>query len=226
MLLTIPDILDADALNRIRQLLADARFQDGTLSAGREAARVKHNEEMVQEADRYSRLNNILMRALVNHPVYQAAVLPHRVAAPYYARYTPGMTYGEHVDDPVMGPAGQRYRSDVSTTVFISDAGDYEGGELVIRGSFGEQRVKGEAGSAVVYPSSSLHQVAPVTAGERLVAVTWAQSMIREPARRELLYAQKGSRARDGLLARDPDGRETAWVSNSYVNLVRMWAEV
>jgi len=224
MLLTIPDVLDADALDRIRALLAEARFQDGTLSAGREASRVKHNEEMVQETDRYSRLNNILMRALVNHPDYQAAVLPHRVAAPYYARYTPGMTYGEHVDDPVMGPAGQRYRSDVSTTVFISDAGDYEGGELVIRGSFGEQRIKGEAGSAVVYPSSSLHQVAPVTAGERLVAVTWAQSMIREPARRELLYEL--SRARDGLLARDPDSRETAWVSNSYVNLVRMWAEV
>lgn len=224
MLLTLSGVLSTDQLQQIRALLADARFQDGGLSAGREAHRVKQNEEMVQEQELYTRLNNIVMGSLVQHAVYKQAVLPHRVAAPFYARYTPGMNYGDHVDDPVMGPMGQRYRSDVSITVFLSSAEDYEGGELVIRSTFGEQRIKLAAGDAVVYPSSSTHHVAPVTAGERLVAVTWAQSLVRDPARRELLYSL--SQARDLLLEKSPRERETTLVSNSYTNLVRMWAEV
>lgn len=224
MLLTLSGVLSADQLQQIRALLADARFQDGRLSAGREAHRVKQNEEMVQEQELYTRLNNIVMGSLVQHAVYQQAVLPHRVAAPFYARYTPGMNYGDHVDDPVMGPMGQRYRSDVSTTVFISAPEDYEGGELVIRSTFGEQRIKLAAGDAVIYPASSTHHVAPVTAGERLVAVTWAQSLVRDPGRRELLYSL--ARARDLLLEKSPAEQETTLVSNSYTNLVRMWAEV
>ncbi|HSH30501.1 MAG TPA: Fe2+-dependent dioxygenase [Thiohalobacter sp.] len=224
MLLTISGVLATEQLHQIRTLMAGARFQDGRLSAGREASRVKHNEEMVRDQELYTRLNDIVMGSLVQHAVYQQAVLPHRVAAPFYARYVPGMDYGDHVDDPIMGPRGQRYRSDVSTTVFLSSPEDYEGGELVIRSSFGEQRIKLAAGDAVVYPSSSTHHVAPVSAGERLVAVTWAQSLVRDPGHRELLYSL--AQARDLLLEKSPDARETALVSNGYTNLVRMWAEV
>ena len=110
--------------------------------------------------------------------------LPLRAAAPLYARYVPGMAYGEHLDDPIMGGEGPPYRSDVAVTVFLSGPGDYDGGELVVRLPFGEQRVKLAAGDAVLYPAGSLHHVSPVTRGERLVAVTWVQSVVRDPALR------------------------------------------
>lgn len=224
MLLTIPKVIPEPQLQRVRALLARGSFTDGKLSAGLEAQRVKRNEEMVQEAELYAALNNIVMGCLVRHPVYQKAALPRRIASPYYARYGAGMQYGDHIDDPVMGPAGEQYRSDVSTTIFLSDAVDYDGGELVICSSYGEQQIKLAAGDAVLYPSSSLHHINTVTRGERLVAVTWAQSMVRDPGQRELLYQLW--QAREKMLADRPDAPETAWVSNSYANLVRMWADV
>lgn len=224
MLLTISGVIPAPQLQRIRQLLQRGTFKDGKLSAGLEARRVKHNQELEQEADLYAALNNLVMGCLVQHPNYQQAVLPRRVAAPYYARYTAGMHYGDHIDDPIMGSGADQYRSDVSTTVFLSDPSEYDGGELVIGTSFGEQAVKLEAGAAVIYPSSSLHHINTVSRGERLVAVTWAQSLVRDPARRELLYQL--CQAREILLRERPAGRETTWVSNSYANLVRMWSEV
>ncbi len=134
------------------------------------AKRVKHNQEVDRHAHELEQLNNLVMGKLVQHPVYRSAALPLRVAAPYYARYTPGMRYGDHVDDPVMGADGTLYRSDVSITVFISDPAEYDGGELEVNTAFGEQQVKLPAGDAVMYPSSSLHRVAEVTRGERLVA--------------------------------------------------------
>jgi PKHD-type hydroxylase len=224
MLIRLPRVLARPQLEQVRQLLDQGRFSDGKLSAGKQAERVKHNEEFTQDNELYTKLNNIVMVSLVNHGVYQQAAFPLKIASPFYARYTDGMTYGDHVDDPVMGPAGQRYRSDLSITVFLSEPGEYEGGELTIRTAYGDQLVKLDAGDAVMYPSSSLHQVAPVTSGVRLVAVTWLQSMIRDPGKRELLYEL--GRAREKLLRESPDNEETAWVSNSYVNLVRRWAEV
>ncbi len=224
MLIVIPGVLDAATLEQVRALLADAPFVDGRLSAGKSAQRVKHNQELDARDARIERLNELVMATLVQHPLYQAAVLPHRIATPFYARYTRGMRYGDHVDDPVMGPPGGQYRSDVSTTVFLNDPGEYEGGELVIRTAFGDQRVKPGAGAVAAYPSSSLHQVAEVTAGERLVAVTWAQSMVRDPQRRELLYQLY--QARESLLERQPDAEETTRVDHVYVNLMRLWAEL
>jgi PKHD-type hydroxylase len=224
MLLTISGVIPQPQLQRIRQLLQRGSFKDGKLSAGLEARRVKHNQELEQEADLYAALNNLVMGCLVQHPVYQQAVLPRRIAAPYYARYTTGMHYGDHIDDPIMGSGADQYRSDVSTTVFLNDPADYDGGELVIGTSFGEQAIKLEAGAAVIYPSSSLHHIDTVTRGERLVAVTWAQSLIRDPGQRELLYQL--CQAREILLRERPETRESAWVSNSYANLVRMWSDV
>lgn len=224
MLVTIPDVLDQQRLDYIRSVLDTAPFVDGKLSAGMAAQRVKQNEEVAAEAQQLEQLNNLLMGNLVKHPLYQAAALPAKIAAPYYARYQPGMAYGDHVDDAIMGPAQGRYRSDVSVTVFLNAPEEYDGGELVIRTSFGSQSIKLPAGQAVVYPSSSLHQVSEVTRGARLVAVSWAQSMIRDPAQRELLYGL--NQARESLLQQRPDDDETRQVDIAYSNLFRMWAEI
>lgn len=223
MLLQIPKVLSKDKLTVIQAILAKSQFIDGKLSAGMAAERVKNNEEIAGDAREIQQLNNLVMGSLVQHPVYQSATLPIKIASPFYARYRPGMTYGDHVDDPVMGPPQGRYRSDVSTTVFLNEPDSYEGGELVIRTSFGDQRIKLPAGHAVVYPSSSLHHVAEVTQGERLVAVTWAQSMVRDAARRELLYEL--NQARENLLQQRPEEDATKRVDVAYVNLIRMWAE-
>ena len=223
MLLQIPKVLSKDKLTVIQAILAKSQFIDGKLSAGMAAERVKNNEEIAGDAREIQQLNNLVMGSLVQHPVYQSATLPIKIASPFYARYRPGMTYGDHVDDPVMGPAQGRYRSDVSTTVFLNEPDSYEGGELVIRTSFGDQQIKLPAGYAVVYPSSSLHHVAEVTQGERLVAVTWAQSMVRDAAKRELLYEL--NQARENLLKQRPEEDATKRVDVAYVNLIRMWAE-
>jgi PKHD-type hydroxylase len=224
MLVVIPQVLGAAQLEQVRAMLAGGHFVDGRLSAGKSAGRVKNNEELHANASQMERLNKLVMGSLVQNAVYQAATMPCRIAAPYYARYTPGMHYGDHIDDPVMGPPGGQYRSDVSTTVFLNEPDQYAGGELVIRTSYGEQAIKLPAGDAVVYPSSSLHHITEVTSGERLVAVTWAQSMLRDPQQRELLYQLY--QAREKLLHKQPEADETTAVDHVYVNLVRMWAEL
>ena len=223
MMLQIPAVLDRTRLKNVQKLLQKATFIDGKLSAGMAARGAKNNEEVAVNDAQVNQLNTIVMGSLVSHPMYKQAALPFRVAAPFYARYRPGMTYGDHVDDPVMGK-GEYYRSDVSTTVFLSEPEDYEGGELVVRTAFGQHQVKLAAGDAVVYPSASLHHVAEVTAGERIVAVTWAQSMIRDAAKRELLYSL--NQARETLLRNNPEAEESRQVDISYANLFRMWAEL
>lgn len=224
MLLAIPKVLTEHQLKTVRELLQDAHFVDGRLSAGATARKVKKNHELPADSQLLSQLNNIVMNALFNHPLYQAAVLPHRQATPFYARYEPGEAYGNHVDDPVMGPMQGRYRTDVSTTVFINDPEDYEGGEIVIQSQIGEQAIKLAAGSAITYPSGSLHRVAEVTKGTRLVAVTWAQSMVRDAEKRELLFNLYKSR--DALQKKYPDDEEVVKVDHTYINLMRMWAEI
>jgi PKHD-type hydroxylase len=224
MLLTIPSLLNRAQLDKIHQVLRDARFVDGRHSAGFAAARVKNNLEMELDAERMSLLVRILMASLGHNETFRFGALPHRVADPIIARYEPGMTYGDHVDDPIMGTTGPRFRTDVSMTVFLNPPEAYEGGELVVRTSFGEKRVKLPAGDAVLYPSSSLHQVAPVTRGERLVALTWVQSYVRDAARRELLYEL--NQAREALLRDSSDSEITGYVDRSYANLLRMWADL
>ena len=224
MLLAIPAVLNAAQLDKIRESLAEARFVDGRLTAGRAAARVKSNEELEPDPRIHQRITRIAMSALGHHADFRNAALPHRMADFILARYQPGMTYGDHVDDPIMGSAGPRFRSDVSMTLFLSPPESYDGGELVIRSAFGDRQVKLAAGDAVVYPSSSVHQVAPVTRGERLVILTWIQSYVRDAAQRELLFEL--NRAREHLLAQDPDADTTKHVDRSYANLLRMWAEV
>ena len=224
MLVTIPDVLSKDEIRIINDLMKAAEFHDGTVSAGSESRRVKNNEEMNLSEKDSQRLNNVVMGKLVQNPTYIAAAFASRIAAPYYAKYTSGMYYGNHVDDPVMGPAHQRYRADISITIFLNEPEEYDGGELVVQTPFGEQLVKLPAGSAVMYPSGSTHRVAEVTRGERLVAVTWLQSSVRDPARREVLY--KLAQVRDSLIASAPDSEELEKLSYSYINLLRMWTDL
>jgi len=224
MLVVIPKVLSSRQLQQVRSLLEGGHFVDGRLSAGTAAKRVKHNEELHAKASHMEQLNSLVMAPLVQNATFQAATMPYRVAAPYYARYTQGMSYGDHVDDPVMGPPGGQYRSDVSTTIFLNGPDEYQGGELVVRTAFGQQRVKLAAGDAVVYPSSSLHHISEVTSGQRLVAVTWTQSMLRDPQQRELLFQLY--QAREKLLKNQPDAEETIQIDHVYVNLVRMWSEL
>lgn len=223
MLLEIPQLLNQAQLDKIHELLAPARFVDGKLTAGRVASQVKHNEELAQEPEILQRLYRIVMASVGHSETFRSAVLPARVADFIFARYQPGMRYGDHVDDPIMGQ-GPKFRTDVSMTIFLNDPGAYDGGELVIRTPFGEQKVKLPAGHAVVYPSASVHRVAEVTRGERLVALTWIQSFVRDAARRELLYELDQSRQH--LLRVDPESDVSKNVDRSYVNLLRMWAEL
>ncbi len=224
MLLTIPSVLTRDQLLGVRQILARARFVEGKLSAGPAAMRVKRNEELDRNAEEIHPLNRLVMESLVRHPIYRSGALPLRVGTPYYARYGPGMAYGEHLDDPIMGGDGMLYRSDIAVTIFLNDPSEYDGGELMVRTPFGMNGIKLPAGHAVMYPASSLHRVDEITRGERLVAVTWVQSLVRDPAKRELLYEL--NLAREKLLQDAPDAEETTRVNSAYVNLVRMWGEV
>ncbi len=223
MLLTLSNVIDDQQLQVIRGAVREAAFVDGKLSAGAHAQRVKNNQELANSGEVAGYLQKIVMGNLYNHAEFRNAALPYRVAAPIVAKYGPGRAYGEHIDDPVMGE-GQRFRCDIAVTVFLNDPREYRGGELVVRTSFGEQAVKLAAGDAVLYPASSLHRVAEVTEGERLVAVTWAQSLIRDPAKREIVYEL--GQARAALMASVPTGDQTAQVDHAYTNLVRMWAEV
>ena len=224
MLISISGVLKPDELALVRDALADAPFVDGRLSAGDAARRVKNNQELDREAPELERLNRVVMGALARHPAYRSAALPLHAASPLYARYRPGMAYGAHLDDPIMGADGALYRSDVALTLFLNSPDEYDGGELVVHGASGEQRLKGRAGDAVLYPAGSIHQVSPLTRGERLVAVTWIQSLVRDSARRELLHGLNA--AREVLLRKSPDAPECAQVNAAYLNLIRMWSDL
>ena len=223
MLIHIQNVLGQKELSLVQDMLGKAKFVDGKLSAGDIAAQVKDNQEVASNDPVLEQLNQIVMGNLVRHKTYQRAVLPLKVASPFYARYESGMSYGEHIDDPIMG-AEQRYRSDIAITIFLNGPGDYQGGELCIQTDVGEQKIKYAAGDAVLYPATTRHRVAEVTQGVRLVAVTWAQSMIKDIEQRDLLYQL--SCAREKLLRKQPNEEHTKQVDLVYVNLVRKWSEL
>ena len=222
MLIKIPDILDSTQIAAVRSVLHQCNFVDGKLSAGENARLHKANEELSATEDQFDALNNVVMTRLVQQPTYLHSVLPAKISLPIYARYTSGMSYGRHIDDPVMG-GKSRYRSDVSITVFLSSLDHYDGGELCVETAFGNTEIKLPAGHAVLYPSSSRHSVNPVTRGERLVAIAWVQSMVRSPEQRQILFQL--SQARDQLKSQ-PRSSAYQQIEDSYANLVRMWAEV
>ena len=222
MLIKIPDILDSTQLAAVRSVLHQSKFIDGKLSAGDNARIQKTNEELAATEDQLDALNSVVMTRLVQQPIYLNSALPAKISLPIYARYTSGMSYGPHIDDPVMGGTS-RYRSDISITIFLSNPEDYDGGELCIETDFGNSEIKLPAGHAVLYPSSSRHAVNPVTRGERLVAIAWVQSMVRNAEQRRILFQL--SQAREQLKSQSQRAIYQQ-IDDSYVNLVRMWAEV
>jgi len=223
MIACIGDVLSPEDIKKLRDEAALLPFVPGAETAGGRARRVKNNEQVSQKAEERKVLHEIVIGALMRNKDFNRAALPRRVRPPLISRYRQGMAYGQHVDNALMGPKQTRERSDVSITVFISDINEYDGGELIIHGSFGMQEVKLPSGSVVVYPSSSLHEVAEVTRGERLVAVTWAQSYVRDDRQREILASL--AQVKDKMNAIAENAVETDLVHHIYANLLRMWAE-
>lgn len=216
-------------------MLDAAPFVDGKLSAGDAASSVKNNQELSLQSPLHQQLNHLVMAELVRHPDYQAAVLPSKVASAFYSRYSEGMSYGAHVDDAVMGPLNGRYRTDVSSTVFLNDSEDYEGGELRIHHANGYEDIKLQAGDAVIYPSGSLHEVMEVQRGQRLVAVSWAQSMVKSSEQRQTLYelsmlrdslSENGNGSLGQALSNTKNLPELTKLDQIYSNLMRMWANL
>jgi PKHD-type hydroxylase len=222
MILCIADVLDADSLAELRRALARGVFVDGKTTAGWHARLVKNNTQLDAsvEADALrARIREIVSA----NDVVASACLPDRFGPMLFSRYTEGMDYGAHVDDALMGPAGGRLRSDISFTIFLSDPADYDGGELVTETTGGEQAYKLAAGSMIAYPSTTLHRVAPVTRGERLVVASWLQSHVRAPDRREILFDL--DTARRAIFAAQGKTREFDLLTCSYANLLRMWSD-
>ncbi len=219
MLLCLGEILRPERLTAIVAALNKARFIEGKATAGWLAAGVKNNQQSRDGG--LAPLAAEIEAALSAHPVFALAARPRRLHPIVFARYTPGMAYGPHVDDALMGEPP--LRTDLALTLFLSAPESYTGGELTIDHPGGEQSYKLSAGAGVLYPATSLHHVTPVTEGVRLVAVTWVQSLIRDPGRREILFDL--DTARRTLFARDGKSREVDLMSKSLANLLRLWAE-
>ena len=222
MMLCIPEVLTRAELERMRTVLAGAEFADGRATAGYRGRRVKNNLQLSRENAAGNDMALIVEQALWRNETFGWAVWPKQIRGILFSRYEPGMSYGNHVDNAIMGKANL-WRSDVAFTVFLADPADYDGGELVIESPLGAQEIKLAAGEAVVYPASSVHRVAEVTRGQRLAAVGWVQSQVRDPAQREVLYDLE--RIKRLMATRLPDAPETDLAFKTQANLLRMWAD-
>jgi len=225
MLLHIPDVLSHEQVIQMRAALDGADWTDGRETVGVQGARVKRNQQLPDTSPLRQQLGQIVLSALAKHPLYHAATLPLRTLPPRFNRYEGGGHYGFHVDGAVMTlpvDAGQ-LRSDISCTLFLSEADDYEGGELIVSDTYGEHEVKLPAGDLIVYPSSSLHRVQPVTRGARLAAFFWVQSLIRDDSRRRLLFELDTSI--QTLTQSGADADALLQLTGVYHNLLRQWAE-
>ena len=219
MLITIADVLSRSDLDEVRAMLGAMRFEDGRATAGWSAKLVKENEQ-AREGAALDILRERVTSAVQGNEVFSLAVRPKALTPLIFSRYGAGQHYGSHVDNPLMNGV----RTDVSFTLFLADPDSYDGGELVMESASGEEEVKLPAGHLVAYPSTTLHRVAPVTRGERLVAVGWAQSYVRDSAKRELLFDLET--ARRNLFGQSGKTPEFDLLAKSSANLFRMWAEV
>jgi PKHD-type hydroxylase len=218
MQIVIGNVLSADEVALLRDTLAQVTFEDGRETAGFAARLVKNNRQ-AKDDRRIETARRLVEERILQNDVFALAVRPKALTPIMFSRYEVGMEYGSHVDDALM--AG--LRTDVSFTLFLSDTASYDGGELVIESAAGEDTIKLAPGGLIAYPSTALHHVAPVTRGERLAAVGWARSFIRDDAQRELLFDL--DTARRAMFARDGKSAEYDLVSKSLANLLRMWVD-
>jgi PKHD-type hydroxylase len=222
MIFSIDQILSPDELNEIKQVLSQAEFVDGKLTAGWHAKLVKNNQQL-KTGTSYQELKTKILNALNKNALFSTAIRPKSVHSLLFSRYSEGMSYDTHVDNALMTGSSGLCRSDVSFTLFLNSPQDYQGGELIIEGVQEEQSYRLEAGSAIFYPSTTLHRVNPVT-GTRLVAVGWVQSLIRDASDREILFDLET--ARRAIFAKSGKTPEFDLISKSIANLLRKWAEI
>jgi len=226
MLIAIPDLLTADQVAEIRRIVDAADWIDGNATSGPQAALAKHNEQLPEDDETAKRAGRLILDALGRSPLFFASALPLKIYPPLFNRYGKGQEFDTHVDNSIRIKRGSdfRIRSDLSATVFLEAPEDYDGGELLIEDHYGVQRVKLPAGHAVIYPSSSLHRVTPVTRGTRVASFFWLQSMIRDAEARRMLFDldRAVQRLTGELGGKD---RSVIELTGVYHNLLRRWAD-
>lgn len=226
MMLAIPAVLDAAQVAALRDmLLATDAWVDGRATAGWQGAPVKRNQQVDEGSPIAAQARRVVLQALETHPLFISAALPNRVYPPMFNRYGEGMAFGPHVDGGVrLDPAtGAKLRTDLSATLFLSAPEAYDGGELEVADAYGVQAVKLNAGDLILYPATSLHQVTPITRGERLASFFWIQSLVREDSRRKILFDL--DQAIQTLNRTGADEAARAGLVGCYHNLLREWAE-
>lgn len=226
MMLHIPTVLSRAQVDEIRSHLASAEWVDGAATAGPMAASIKRNLQLPADAPLAQQLADQIAATLARHPLFMSAVLPKQILTPRFNRYEGGGQYGNHVDNAVQSDSLRRVsvRTDVSTTVFLSDPQEYEGGELVIEDGYSQRMVKLAAGDAIVYPATSLHRVEPVTQGTRYASFLWTQSMVRDAWQRNMLFDLDMTIIK--LRQKHGNTPEALALTNHYHNLLRQWAEL
>lgn len=226
MLVRIPGVLSKAEVAEARALMDAAEWVDGRATAGHQSAQVKNNEQLPENSPAARAVGDMVLRALERNALFITAALPQRVFPPLFNRYGPGMGFGAHVDNAIRGVTGtaMRIRTDVSCTLFLAEPDAYDGGELVVEDSYGAHSVKLPAGDAVVYPSTSLHRVEPVTRGARVASFFWIQSMVRDDGQRTLLFDLDLAiqNIRGDLPAGHPGPVQ---LTATYHNLLRRWAD-
>ena len=226
MLVQIPDVLSREQVSGARATLDSAEWVDGRVTAGHQSARTKRNLQLPEDHPASRQLGDTILRALQANPLFITAALPLRVFPPLFNRYEGGGSFGSHVDNAIrqVPNAPLRIRTDLSATLFLSDPQEYDGGELLVEDVYGVHSVKLPAGHMVLYPSSSLHNVQPVTRGARIASFFWIQSMVRDDGQRTLLFDLDNAIQQ---LSRDvPEHRATVQLTSVYHNLLRRWAEM
>jgi PKHD-type hydroxylase len=226
MLLHVPDVLTAEQVEHAQRVLAGAEWVDGSVTAGFQSTRVKHNRQLPEGSQAARELGEIVLDALNRNPLFMSAALPAKVFPPLFNRYESGEAFGNHVDNAIrqVRGSGQRLRTDISATLFLSTPEEYDGGELVVDDTYGPHSVKLPAGHMVLYPATSLHRATPVTRGVRLASFFWIQSLVRDDAERTLLFDMDMAIIR--LRHRVGDDESVLALTGVYHNLLRRWAIV
>lgn len=224
MLLHIPEVLTKAQVAAMRAALSAGTWNDGAATAGPLAAEAKHNLQFSTESPNYVALSQTVIAALQQHPLFISAALPQHILPPMFNRYADGNTYGNHVDNAIQtdGRSGNRVRTDISVTVFLSEPEDYMGGELIVEDTYGSHEVKLPAGDAIIYPSSSLHRVEPVLSGERVASFLWVQSLVRDVWQRSMLFNLDMNLIK--LRSQIGNTDEIVALTGHYHNLLRQWS--
>jgi PKHD-type hydroxylase len=226
VLLSIPDVLTPEQVAQARQILDQAEWVDGRVTAGHQSSRAKDNMQIPEDHPAARTVGDMILNALGQNALFISAALPQRVFPPLFNRYTGGQSFGVHVDNAIRQVTGtaHRIRTDLSATLFLAQPDEYDGGELVVEDTYGAHSVKLAAGHMILYPSTSLHHVRPVTRGARISSFFWIQSMIREDAERTLLFDLDAAIQR--VNKQLPSDASSVQLTGIYHNLVRRWAEV